>query len=937
MDRCRAPWNQHASRAALVLGMGMSILLAAPLPQKAQQLLVTAVNTTNFPQIGVRLYSFDAEGNPAPLDPLQDRLVTERMSVVRQTTGIVDCPPLYQPTATTTVFAFDWTSQAIEQQAATAIRQWFSAVPSGSEVGIVAFGVRPYLLADVTNDSAVVLASLERFPRLEAAIPYRALLDSLLGAIAIGARGRHRRSVVMVTEHLLPDPPPAALRQMLQTTGTQLMIIAVGHAVPNSVRAVCLESGGIVLDHVDPSELPSLLRMIAAIATGYQPCSIAWQSIYDCSPSRSVVITAPSIGARTEFSYTLAPQQTPLLDILPRYRDLGTYPPGITPPQEIVLTALNADITVLAVTTDPTIEIADGQITLPFLLRAGQQYRFRVRLRIARSERTVGAVRIVSTSCTGIDAIIIAANVRQPTSNTAQFLYPDAATTSAYAGLPLRLQWTGTLPSDSVALLLQQVGDTVWTPLATDLTTFEYTWQLPLEGRYRFRLLSKRGMLHAESGTVVVTPPPFGIIAPAVPQARVGSVVEFRPAQLLCSDTTVSVPIDSLRFAIGRSFSLVRDIPNTIPPGTCVSTWFRFSPQEEGIHTDTLSIYTPYGVRRSVVEGIATESQLLLPSTIRLGTLPIGTSRDTLVQWLACVKTPQQVRLRPIGPDTTQIQLLTIRQFSLTEETPCMAYPFGVRAQRVGRTCLRLLVEGQQQQSYECVLVGDVICAPPYSGAVLAAPQSIVTQAGRVITIPVWMPSVPPGFRSMQRPYRFTVRCNASTLLPEPPLERGTIINGERIIPVTGRGFLQGDTLAVLRFGTYWGDAPIVPVRIENFQWLDDCALDLVPVSVTVMFTDYCTAGGTTRLFLSGAAPLIERIEPQPSDGTLQVTLSADSRMPVHLRCLDMLGTERWHTNLGMVEGSSTHSLQLELPSGTYVLQACSPGGISSTLLVITR
>ncbi|MCS7303465.1 MAG: hypothetical protein NZ606_08540, partial [Candidatus Kapabacteria bacterium] len=80
MDRCRAPWNQHASRAALVLGMGMSILLAAPLPQKAQQLLVTAVNTTNFPQIGVRLYSFDAEGNPAPLDPLQDRLVTERMS-----------------------------------------------------------------------------------------------------------------------------------------------------------------------------------------------------------------------------------------------------------------------------------------------------------------------------------------------------------------------------------------------------------------------------------------------------------------------------------------------------------------------------------------------------------------------------------------------------------------------------------------------------------------------------------------------------------------------------------------------------------------------------------------------------------------------------------------------------------------------------------------
>lgn len=902
-----------------------------------QHLACVDVNTSNFPQITVRAYSFDAEGNPTVLDPIRDRIVTEYLGVVRQTAAIIDCPSQYQAEPITTVFAFDWTSNALREIAATALRQWFSAAPAGSEGGIVVFGTRPYLLADVTSDTAQLIESLSRLPVVEAALPFRALLDTLLGAIAIGTRGQYRRSVVLVTDHLFSPSLPSSLAHMLQTTGTRLFVVALHRRIPATLRKLCVESGGAVFEATTTSQVPSLLRMAAAIASGFEPCTITWQSIHDCVARRLVQLNAPSIGAHTELRYELAPNQVPVLDVLPRFRDLGTYPVGVTPAQEFVLTALNADITLLAMTSDPSVEIVEGALTAPLLVRAGQQYRLTARLRVARPERTVGTIRIVNTGCSGVDVLTLAANTALPTSSTLAFLSPAGDTTVSYAGLPLLIQWTGALPSDSLTLAVQQLGDTTWTVVAERLTSTEYRWLPPAEGRYRLQLRSQSGMLSAESGMIIVQSPPFAFVPVAVPPVRSGTVVEFRPAQLLCSNFSEPVSIDSLQLSSGRSFQFARAIADTLPPGTCTSTWIRFAPLQPGVHRDTLIAYTPVGIRRLLIEGLATEPQLTVPATIRFQAAPLGIYRDTLVQWLACATIPQQVRIEPAGPDSIQFQLLTIRTITLPVDTPCTAYPFAFRAQRLGRSCLRLLIEGQEHQPYECVLIGDVVCAQPYSGSVLAAPQSISTQAGRVITVPIWMPSVPAEFRTMQRPFRFTVRCNASALLPEPPLERGTVVGGERRFSVTGRGFIRGDTLALLRFSTYWGDAPIVQIRIEDFAWLDDCPVGPAPTTTPVVFTDYCTAGGTTRLFLAGSAARIERVDPQPSDGTIRLVLAAEHPTWVELRCLDLVGMVRWRTELGKFEGRGEFRFQLDLPAGQYLLQARSPLGVSSTVVLIAR
>lgn len=925
----------HASAARWWLSILMAWLLACQL--KAQQLIVADVSAASFPLVTMQVYSFDKQGIPAPLDPQRDRLVTERMGVVRQTTAMVTCPPQWEPAPIAAIMAFDWASEHVRSQARALLQVWEATAPPQSTLGAVIFGARPYIASDFTTNVEQIAEVLGRADPLEVAVPHRALTDTLLGAITLAARSTQQwRCALVITEHHFPSSQPPGVVELVRQTGVRLVVLTIGSQPPQWLRSLCAESGGIALGDGTVELLPLRVRQVLAIAAGYRPCTISWQSSSDCVGNRSCTFDAPSVGGSATFSYQLPPEQMPLLDVNPRYRNLGSFPGGVTPPQEVVLTARNADLTLLVFTTDQSIQIANGNLSGPLLLRKGESYRLRVQLKVPSNGRTVGVLRIVSTSCSGADVAVLAANTDR-FGPAVQFLTPATDQTTAYAGSFYRIEWTGALPSDSVTLRVQRVGDTLWQSLAEDLTVASYQWLVPQKGQYRFEIRDRIGRVQALSGAVQIIKPPLSLVSPDVQSARVGTALEFSPPQLICSDTSEALPIDSIRFVRGKVFSLARGVPDELPPMQCITLWLRFSPNSSGVHTDTLEVYTPVGMQRVVVEGYAPAPTLTLPQTIWVGSMPPGTMRDTLVQWLACATVPQQIRLSAEWPDTSQLQLLTIRQFTLTQETPCLAYPFGIRAERVGRTCLRLLIEGSERQSYECVIVGDVVCAQPYSGAALSVPRTIVTQAGQVIAVPVWMPSVPRPFRTMQRSFRFTVRCNASTLLPESPLKRGTIADGERRLTVSGRGFLVGDTLALLRFRTFWGDAPVVEIRIEDFQWLDDCSIGLEPVATTVFFNDYCTAGGTTRLFVAGTPPRFERIEPQPSTGTLRVRIAVDREMPVELACYDLLGTERWRADLGTVRDTVEQMLELALPPGQYILHATSPFGVSRMLVLLAR
>jgi len=165
----------------------------------AQQLVVADVSATSFPLVTMRVYSFDRDGNPAPLDPQRDRLVTERMGVVRQTTAVVTCASEWKAEPIAAIIAFDWASDVVRQHARTIFGVWNTSAPSGSTIGAVIFGARPYLVRDFTSDATSVADVLDGATPLEVAVPHRALADTLLGAITLATVAvcisRHRTHV----------------------------------------------------------------------------------------------------------------------------------------------------------------------------------------------------------------------------------------------------------------------------------------------------------------------------------------------------------------------------------------------------------------------------------------------------------------------------------------------------------------------------------------------------------------------------------------------------------------------------------------------------------------------------------------------------------------------------------------------------------------------
>lgn len=231
------------------LGMVAFCVLASR--ASTQQFVVADISTASFPLVTMQLFSFDSQGNPSPLDPQRDRLVTERMGVVRQTTAAVACPPQWEPAPIAAIMALDWASELVRSQARALLQTWEATAPPQSTLGAVIFGGRPYIASDFTANAGQIAEILDRAEPLEVAVPHRALADTLLGAVVLAARStRQWRCALVVTEHLFPSSQPPGIAELVRQTGVRLIVLTLGHRPPQWLRSLCAESGGIALGDV---------------------------------------------------------------------------------------------------------------------------------------------------------------------------------------------------------------------------------------------------------------------------------------------------------------------------------------------------------------------------------------------------------------------------------------------------------------------------------------------------------------------------------------------------------------------------------------------------------------------------------------------------------------------------------------------------------------
>ncbi|MGB5075072.1 MAG: choice-of-anchor L domain-containing protein [Bacteroidota bacterium] len=163
----------------------------------------------------------------------------------------------------------------------------------------------------------------------------------------------------------------------------------------------------------------------------------------------------------------------------------------------------------------------------------------------------------------------------------------------------------------------------------------------------------------------------------------------------------------------------------------------------------------------------------------------------------------------------------------------------------------------------------------------------LLTSPGEMVLLPLTMPHQANLVYSGVSRFEARIRFNESMLLPVGATPVGDVINGERIITVTGAYDSTASVLAELRFVATLGNATETPLVIDYFAW------DQPDVLITridgMLRMDVCREGGE-RLFDARGQISLEPNHPNPFNSMTMLTYEIIEKGPTELFVLDMLG-----------------------------------------------
>ncbi|MBE0643658.1 MAG: choice-of-anchor L domain-containing protein [Bacteroidetes bacterium] len=172
------------------------------------------------------------------------------------------------------------------------------------------------------------------------------------------------------------------------------------------------------------------------------------------------------------------------------------------------------------------------------------------------------------------------------------------------------------------------------------------------------------------------------------------------------------------------------------------------------------------------------------------------------------------------------------------------------------------------------------------AASTIALPQLQATP-GDPVTIALTMPEQNNLGRAGVKRYEARIRFNESMLVPIGNTPFGDVIDGERIISVTGNFESAAEVLAELQFVATLGTASETPLVIESFSWDQDKVL--ITRIDGILRMDVCREGGE-RLFDSEGRIALEPNHPNPFNSMTMLTYETIERGRTELFVLDMLG-----------------------------------------------
>jgi|GEM_PF-661905 len=372
-----------------------------------------------------------------------------------------------------------------------------SLVFNGStQCAIITFNGQSYILSDFQTTSRPLNEAIDSIQFGLGATNYEApLIDPQKSAVALLKKTPTwiRRAVVFLTDGTPnQDPPVASIVNQLNQLKATLYAIALSFDASPELREIANKTGGTTSIANTEDLLVNIYKDLGSKRPTTTYCWLSYTAPVGCteaSRNRNVQITYRPTNLRQNFSYVAPPQSVALLQVsqlvLPPFPDIA---PGQQAPQQITITAKNADFTVTGDgSTLPTnFRVSDwGGTAPPFTLKSGQSRVITIQF-TQTSPRDIrsGRIRVNATPCNS-EYVSLSGGAKKVV-----IVSPNGGEVLSSCDSIL-ITWGGVDVIDTVRLQYSTNNGNTWELISNTATRLSHAWKAPSNGQYLFRIVAR--------------------------------------------------------------------------------------------------------------------------------------------------------------------------------------------------------------------------------------------------------------------------------------------------------------------------------------------------------------------------------------------------------------------------------------------------------------
>ena len=459
-------------KSLLIVAILISICSA-----KSQTINIFGLDTTNYPNMKAVFYAYDALNQRVVDIDNSDLEVIENgkyCSNIR-----VSCPnqPVSKPVSV--VLTIDVSGSMLgnglkaAKKASTDLINTISL--DKSECAITSFSDKSLLLSDFTNNKNKLLQTLELLNAGGGTDYDSAFWSNFIGGLEIAKRGRNHRVLIMLTDGLPNSTPQTQeIIELAKEYNVTVFCIILDMRAPSCLKDISEQTGGKCFESIKSDDnLNDVYMAILSEIENIPPCTIEWSSTFDCDISlKNTIFNLKSLPAYDTVYYTQPKWNRPYLVFNPPSLEFKNAPIGIVKDTTIQVTAMNADINILNITTnDPNYTVSPKSL----ILKKNSTTSLRIHFTSKDSVYSFCELFFETNTCPEEYYCSGKYSIYKKLPKTLKLLQPNGGEVYGI-GTDTIIRWSGIPKNDYVSIDFSADNGKQWTNLTNSATGYEYKW-----------------------------------------------------------------------------------------------------------------------------------------------------------------------------------------------------------------------------------------------------------------------------------------------------------------------------------------------------------------------------------------------------------------------------------------------------------------------------